>query len=158
MGKPARSNCELNTARESSPRARMILRSSFTVINGMSQARNNTSSALVLSNPVRMPPSGPQRGPMSRRMTRTRRLVPRATARTMDNMVRPHNRSRALSRPIRVLFPPVRMQISIREWRSFDPAGRGARAGRGTGSLFTNGGRRRREFPTASRAAPTPTG
>lgn len=82
-------------------------------IRGVSHGRNRTRSILVLVSAVKTPPSGPQRATMSRRITRTGTPVAMAACLTCASMVLGPKRSRALLRPILVLSPPARMQISI---------------------------------------------
>src|SRR3954464_2113660 len=60
-----------------------------------------------------MPPMGPQRGTASRRMIRILRSRGRAAARMWPRRVRGPRRRRLLSRPMRVLSPPARMQTSV---------------------------------------------
>src|SRR5207253_10787097 len=59
-----------------------------------------------------MPPSGPHLGTESRRMTRTGKPLAWAVLRTSLSMVRWPKRNLLLSRPMRWLRPPARMQIS----------------------------------------------
>src|SRR5690348_2685611 len=59
-----------------------------------------------------MPPKGPHLGTQSRRMTRTGKPVARAFLRIWPSIVLEPRRRRDLSRPMRLLKPPARMQIS----------------------------------------------
>lgn len=111
-GKPGPCPPRVNTARFLVWRNFTSLPINSAVMNGMSQARNRTTSARVVFNAVQTPPKGPQRGTKSRRMTRTGHRAWAATVRTRDRSDWPRSRRRALSRPIRLLKPPARMQIS----------------------------------------------
>src|ERR1043166_5685259 len=104
-----------HTARSPRMLARTIRFNKAGKTSGISQARNRTARAFVVRRPVTIPPSGPQRRTWSFRITRTRVSGLKAcdaVSRTRASMVWPSMRNRALSRPMRVLKPPARMQTS----------------------------------------------
>ena len=111
-GNPFTRFCSAKTGL-SSPRPRLTRLSSSPVeTNGMSHERNNTASAGLVESAVKTPPNGPHRGTRSRRMTRVGNPSFRVDLSTRCSSVAPPNFNRLLSRPIRELLPPARMQTS----------------------------------------------
>jgi hypothetical protein len=78
----------------------------------MSQASTTSVAARLVARAVWSPPSGPQPGTRSRRITRVANPAARAARRRCPTSVREPKRRRDLSRPIRALRPPARIQTS----------------------------------------------
>jgi len=111
-GKPTRPFCPTNSAWVRRPSLLTSVLNKSAVINGMSHERKRMASPGLVARAVKTPPTGPQRGMRSRRMTRCGMPDLRAVPRTWPRSVRCPRSRDTLFRPIRELAPPARMQIS----------------------------------------------
>jgi hypothetical protein len=93
--------------------------------NGMSQVKKRFQRDDVRRKAVIIPLNGPQEGITSLRTTRTGQPVVPAAARACCNKVRPPATMSDLSRPMRVLRPPARIQTDHSGVAGFEGAGRG---------------------------------